>query len=105
MQYDENTIFIYKSFSKSVACSHSQCRWTASYTFTERFVDKNCIVDKIHHIAYACVNLGGGTLKRQATKRSLRCPYEYHILTAKQLYQFACEEIKGMNLHYATLQE
>ena len=52
MNFINNTIFIYKSFSKSVAYSPSTLGMTAS-TLTERFVDKNCIVDKIH----VCVNL------------------------------------------------
>ena len=36
-----------RSFSKSAACSHSQCRWILLLND----------FDKIHNIAYACVNL------------------------------------------------
>ena len=46
-----------------------------------------------------------GTVKRMATKASLKRPYQDQILTPNQLYQFALQEIKGIHFSYATLQE
>eukprot|EP00731_Ephydatia_muelleri_P027659 Em0019g532a len=46
-----------------------------------------------------------GTVKRMATKASLKRPYQGQILTPNQLYQFALQEIKGIHFSYATLQE
>ena len=43
-----------------------------------------------------------GTLKRLATKASLQRPFNNHILSAKQLYEFAVAEVKGMHFCYAT---
>eukprot|EP00731_Ephydatia_muelleri_P007530 Em0003g1778a len=46
-----------------------------------------------------------GTVKRMATKASLKRPYQDQILTPNQLYQFALQEIKGIHFSYGTLQE
>ena len=43
-----------------------------------------------------------GTLKRLATKASLQHPDGNHILNAKQLFDFAVREIKGISLCYVT---
>ena len=47
----------------------------------------------------------GGTLKRLATRASLQHIYEHHILTARQLYDFAVSIIKGMHFGFATAGE
>lgn len=47
----------------------------------------------------------GGTLKRLASRASLQRLYSNHILTAKQLYDFAVSEVKGMHFGFATLTE
>ena len=46
-----------------------------------------------------------GTVKRMATKASLKRPYQDQILTPNQLCQFALQEIKGIHFSHATLQE
>ncbi|KAL5477704.1 hypothetical protein EMCRGX_G024538 [Ephydatia muelleri] len=47
----------------------------------------------------------GGTVKRVATKACLQHPYDNHILTALQLYEFAVGHIQGMHFGFATVQE
>ena len=47
----------------------------------------------------------GGTLIRLATRASLQHIYEHHILTARQLYDFAVSNIKGMHFGFATAGE
>eukprot|EP00731_Ephydatia_muelleri_P034712 Em0073g9a len=47
----------------------------------------------------------GGTLKRVACRASLQRPYQDQILTARQLYEFAITEIKGMDFTFASQEE
>ena len=47
----------------------------------------------------------GGTVKRVATKACLQHPYDNHILTALQLYEFAVGHIQRMHFGFATVQE
>eukprot|EP00731_Ephydatia_muelleri_P026535 Em0018g635a len=47
----------------------------------------------------------GGTVKRVATKACLQHPYDNHILTALQLYEFAVGHIQGMHFGFAIVQE
>ncbi|KAL5506173.1 hypothetical protein EMCRGX_G007760 [Ephydatia muelleri] len=46
-----------------------------------------------------------GTLKRIVTKASLQRPYDNHILTTKDLYEFASQNIKGMDFTFASNEE
>ena len=46
-----------------------------------------------------------GTLKRIVTKASLQRPYDNHILTTKDLYEFASQNIKGMDFAFASNEE
>ena len=46
-----------------------------------------------------------GTLKQLATKSSLQRPYTEQIITPRQLHDFACSTIKGMNFAFATIEE
>ena len=46
-----------------------------------------------------------GTLKRIVTKASLQRPYDNHILTTKDLYVFASQNIKGMDFAFASNEE
>ena len=46
-----------------------------------------------------------GTLKRLATKASLQHPDGSQILSAKQLFEFAVREIKGISFCYVTSNE
>eukprot|EP00731_Ephydatia_muelleri_P009842 Em0005g428a len=47
----------------------------------------------------------GGTLKQLASRANLQRLYSNHILTAKQLYDFAVSEVKGMHFGFATQNE
>lgn len=47
----------------------------------------------------------GGTVKRLATKTSLQRPYENHIITLRQLYDFANKDIPGISFMYCTNEE
>jgi hypothetical protein len=47
----------------------------------------------------------GGTVKRLAARASLQRPYDKQILTPRDLFDFACSEIKTVNFIYATTQE
>ena len=53
----------------------------------------------------SCGDGAGGTLKRLASRASLQRLYSNHILTAKQLYDFAVSEVKGMQFGFATQNE
>ena len=56
------------------------------------------------HGKSSCDGLGG-TVKRLAAKASLQRPYDDHILTPQQLYDFACKNIPGINFIYCTNEE
>ena len=47
----------------------------------------------------------GGTLKRLAAKASLQRPYNEQIMTARQLYFYAQENILGIHFLYSTMDE
>lgn len=44
----------------------------------------------------------GGTIKRLAARASLQRPYDKQIMTARQLYEWALENISAMNFTYCT---
>lgn len=47
----------------------------------------------------------GGTVKREATKESLRRPYENEITQPEHLYQFATTNLPNMNFAFSTQEE
>ena len=47
----------------------------------------------------------GGTVKRLAAKASLQRPYSEQIMTARQLFQFAADNISGISFTYCTTQD
>ena len=47
----------------------------------------------------------GGTTRSAATKACFQHPYDNHILTSLQLYEFAVGHIQGMHFGFATVQE
>jgi transposase len=53
------------------------------------------------HGKSACDGLGG-TVKRLAAKASLQRPYDDQILTPRQLYDFATENIKSIDFEFCT---
>lgn len=56
------------------------------------------------HGKSACDGLGG-TVKRLAAKASLQRPYDQQILTPKELYEFALENIKNIDFEYSTTED
>lgn len=47
----------------------------------------------------------GGTVKRLAARASLQRPYSEHIMTANDLYEWAKENISGINFIFVTMSE
>lgn len=47
----------------------------------------------------------GGTLKRLATKASLQKPYTHQIMTSRQLFDWAVENLNNMNFFFVTNEE
>ena len=47
----------------------------------------------------------GGTVKRLAAKASLQRPYSEQIMTPRQLFQFAKDNISGIGFYYCTTQD
>lgn len=47
----------------------------------------------------------GGTLKRLATKASLQRPFENQILTPKDLFDWAVENVKSVNFEFSTQED
>jgi len=56
------------------------------------------------HGKSACDGLGG-TIKRMARKASLQRPYNDQILTPRELFLYAKENILGINFEYTTIKE
>jgi len=56
------------------------------------------------HGKSACDGLGG-TVKRLATKASLQRPYNEQILTPKQLFEFAVDNIPAIDFEYCTVDD
>ncbi|KAL5497174.1 hypothetical protein EMCRGX_G013599 [Ephydatia muelleri] len=75
----------------------------------EEFLDEfMAVLKKLQYhdfIAKTAADGVAGTLKRLATKASLQHPDGNHILNAKQLFDFAVREIKGISFCYVTSNE
>ena len=47
----------------------------------------------------------GGTVKRLAARASLQCPYDHQIMTPRQLFEWAVENIPATSFQYLTMDD
>ncbi len=101
---DSLKLIIY--FSDGTASQYKNCKnfINLSHHKTDFGVDAQWHFFATSHGKGPCDGVGG-TVKRLAARASLQRPYNEQIMTPRQLYDFAVENISAVHFHYCSKEE